>query len=120
MNKAAFSVKIFAIYLFVLGIALIGVPNVLLGLFGVPATGEIWIRVVGLLVIIIGYFYRLGAQQQWDGFFRATAVARFSVLLFFTAAAVLGIAPPVLVLFGAIDAAGAGWTLACLRGESAT
>lgn len=32
-------------------------PNVLLAIFGIPATQEVWIRVVGMLVGFLGYYY---------------------------------------------------------------
>jgi len=34
-----------------LGLGLLLVPNLLLGLFGFPPSREVWIRVVGLLVL---------------------------------------------------------------------
>jgi hypothetical protein len=39
------------------------------------------------------------------------------VPVFFAAFIVLGWAPPILILFGVIDAAAALWTAACLRSE---
>jgi len=53
MSKAAFTVKAFGVYLVLLGIALVLVPNLLLGLFGIPSTSEVWIRVVVLLAFNI-------------------------------------------------------------------
>jgi len=50
MSKAAFTVKAFGVCLAVLGLTLVVASNVLLGLFGIPATSEVWIRVVGELV----------------------------------------------------------------------
>jgi hypothetical protein len=41
------------------------------------------------------------------------------VLVFFVAFALLGLAPPVLVLFGAVDAAAACWTALALRSAGA-
>jgi len=40
------------------------------------------------------------------------------LLLFFIAFVVAGLAPPVLILFGVIDLAGAAWTALALRGEA--
>ena len=47
MSRAARSVFVFAIYLFVLGLWLLLVPNTLLRLFGMPDAQDVWIRVVG-------------------------------------------------------------------------
>ena len=115
MTKAALSVFAFSVYLFVLGLVLLVVPNVLLGLFRFPETHEVWVRVVGMLVVILGYYYSTAARHELTPFLRATVFARFSVLVFFTAFVVIGLAPPVLILFGIIDAAGAIWTGLALR-----
>jgi hypothetical protein len=55
MSKSAFTVKAFGIYLLVLGVGLTFAPNLLLSVFGMPATSEVWIRVVGVLVFNIGF-----------------------------------------------------------------
>lgn len=110
MTKAAFSVFVFSVYLFVLGSVLLVVPNVLLSFFRFPETHEVWVRVVGMLVVILGYYYATAARHELTPLLRATVFARFSVLVFFIAFVVIGFAPPVLILFGAIDAAGAIWT----------
>ena len=115
MSKSATSVFVFALYLFVIGLTLLVVPNLLLGLFGIPETGEVWIRVVGTVVTILGYYYLQAARNELTAFFRATVYGRTAVLVFFIAFVVLKLAPPALILFGAIDAAGAMWTALCLR-----
>jgi hypothetical protein len=115
MSKAATSVFVFSIYLFILGAVLVVVPNTLLALFGLPETNEVWVRVVGMLVVILGYYYLTAARNELTAFLRATVYGRFAVLLFFVAFVVFGFAPPILILFGAIDAAAAGWTGMALR-----
>ncbi len=115
MTKAAVSVFSFGIYLFVLGPVLVVFPNVLLSLFGIPQTDEVWIRVVGMLVVFLGLYYVVAARSELAPFMRATIYGRFGVLAFFIAFAVLGLAPPILILFGVIDAAGAVWTASAMR-----
>jgi hypothetical protein len=56
MSKSAQSLFVFSIYLFTLGLILLIIPNFILSIFSVPETQEVWIRVVGMLVIILGYF----------------------------------------------------------------
>jgi len=115
MSKAAISVFVFSIYLFVLGFVLVAIPNLLLSLFRFPETNEVWIRVVGMLVVVLGYYYSTAAQNELTAFIRASVVGRYSVLLFFVAFVVLEFAPPTLILFGVIDAAAATWTGVALR-----
>lgn len=118
MSKAAMSVFVFSIYLFFLGLILVAFPNVLLSLFGIPETNEVWIRVVGMLVLILGYYYSTAAHNELTSFLRATVIGRFSVLVFFIAFVLLDFAPPVLVLFGVIDAIAATWTGVALRAQN--
>jgi len=115
MTRAALSVFVFSVYLYVLGFVLVVAPNALLGLFRIPDTDEVWVRVVGMLVAIIGYYYSTAARAELTPMFRASAFARLSVLVFFVAFVLLGFAPPVLIVFGLIDAVCAVWTLAALR-----
>jgi len=117
MSKAAFSLFVFSIYLFVMGFVLVVMPNHILSLFQLPETNEVWIRVVGMLILILGLYYSTAARNELTPFFRATVYARSAVLLFFVAFVLLGFAPPVLILFGLIDAAAAVWTGLALRAE---
>lgn len=117
MSKAAVSVFVFSLYLLLLGLVLVLVPNALLSLFGMPTTTEVWVRVVGMLVLILGYYYLIGAKRELTSLFRATVIGRSAVLLFFIGFVVLGLAPPVLVLFGVVDAAAATWTAVALRAD---
>ena len=118
MSKSAFSVRVFSIYMIAFGSALIVAPNLILSIFAVPETHEVWIRIVGLLVLVIGYLDFMASRNELLLFFRWTVAARLSVPIFFIAFVVLGFAPPILILFGAIDAAGAIWTAVCLRKDS--
>jgi hypothetical protein len=120
MRGSATTVFVFSLYLWVLGLTLVVVPNALLGVFRIAETHEVWIRVVGMLVLVLAYYYSLAARRDLKEFFRWTVVARTGVLLFFLAFVVAGLAPPVLILFGLIDFAAAGWTAVALRGESRT
>lgn len=119
MSSCAKSVLAFAIYLALLGLILLIAPNVLLALFGLPATGEVWIRIVGMLVVLLAFYYAQAARHDLRPFFRWTVYARGSVLVFFIAFVVFGLAEPVLLLFGVIDLLGALWTLAALRSPAA-
>ena len=114
MSHAAKSLKLFACYLFVLGIALTVRPDLLLGLFGLAAT-EVWIRVVGVLVFNIGAYYWAAAACEARTVFVASVGTRVLVFVAFTAFVALGLVKPVLVLFGAVDLAGGLWTAAALR-----
>lgn len=118
MSRSALSVFIFSIYLYLLGFVLVVTPDTLLRIFKFPETDSLWIRVVGMLVIILGFYYSHTARAEFRPFFVWTVVARSSVLLFFIAFVVAGLAPPALILFGVIDFAAAMWTLLAIRSDA--
>ncbi len=57
MIPAGKSVYYFGFYLLITGITLVALPNILLGLFQIPPTNEIWIRVLGAVIVNIGFLY---------------------------------------------------------------
>jgi hypothetical protein len=119
MSKSALSVFVFGLYLALLGIVLLVVPNFLLGLFFLPPTTEVWIRISGMLLLFLGFYYTQAARKEMTDFFRWTIYVRATVILFFTAFVLLGLAEPSLILFGVVDLLGAIWTGAALRSENA-
>lgn len=118
MTQAARSVYVFGIYLLVLGGILIGSPNTLLRLFGFATTTEPWVHVLGVTVMAIGMLDVASARGEQTRFFRATVWVRVFVFAIFIVFVLVKIAPPVLVVFGLIDAAGALWTHLLLRKSS--
>ena len=119
MSRAAVSMFAFAVYLFVLGVVLLVAPNVLLGIFGFEPTTEVWVRIVGMLVVLLGYYYLSAARGEVTPFMRWSANARPFVIVFFAVFVALGWAKPQLILFGALDLAGAVWTFLALRDAAA-
>ena len=120
MSRGAMSVFVFSIYLYILGAVLVITPFTLLRIFDFPETGDLWIRVVGMLVIMHGFYYSHAARAEFRPFFVWTVIGRTSVLLFFIAFAIAGIAPPTLILFGLVDFTGAIWTFFAVRSDSET
>ena len=120
MSRSATSVFVFSIYLYILGFVLVVSPGTLLRIFSFPEADGLWIRVVGMLVIILGFYYSHAARAELRPFFVWTVIGRTSVLLFFIAFVIAGLAPPALILFGAIDFAAAMWTLIAMRSDVAT
>ena len=115
MRDAATSVLVFGIYVIALGVMLLVAPNLLLGIFAIPPTQEVWIRILGGVLIGVGFYYVDGARSRATRFMRVTVVARAFVAGVLFVLVVLGFAPPVIALFGATDLAAAGWTAYALR-----
>ena len=115
MTSAGKSVYYFGFYLLILGATLTGFPNVLLSTFQLPETNEIWIRVVGVLVFNIGLYYVFMAPTHSTLFYSISVYTRASILVWFIVFVLMGWAPALLILFGAVDMAGALWTFVAMR-----
>ena len=118
MSRSALSLFVFSIYLYLLGFVLVVTPDTLLRIFEFPDADGLWIRVVGMLVIILGFYYSHVARAELRPFFVWTVIARTSVLLFFIAFVIADLAPPALILFGIVDFAAAMWTLLAIRSDA--
>ena len=115
MSKSATSVLVFGVYLVFLGLLLIIAPNVLLRIFGFAMTTEVWVRVVGVLVLCLAFYYVQAGRRELVEFFRWTVIVRALVFVCFASFAALKLAPPALALFGCVDLLGAVWTALSLR-----
>lgn len=119
MSQAAKSLFVFGIYLCVLGLILLLVPNLLLQLFGAPTTNEVWIRINGMFLICLSFYYVQTARNELTIFIRWTIWARVAVIFYFAAFVLLVSAPKALLLFGLIDLLSAIWTWLALKKDEA-
>ncbi len=115
MSRAARSLFVFGVYLCGLGLLLLLAPNVLLPLFWAPPTGEVWIRVIGMLVLCLSFYYIQAARHGLTAFIRWTVWTRVAVIIYFAAFVLLAAAPKALLLFGLIDLLAAVWTRLALK-----
>jgi hypothetical protein len=110
-------VLVFGIYLLVLGVGLLAFPDTLLALFRQPPTQEPWLRVVGLVVLVLGIYYLGAAREEVTAFFRFTLVGRpLAAAILIGLVAVAG-APAFVLILGAIDLACAAWTWRALEAD---
>lgn len=117
MSKSALSLFVFGIYLLGMGAGFVAMPNVVLGIFGLPATSEVWIRVVGMLALLLAFYYIMSARADLRPMIRWSVPARIAAFLFFVLFVVAGWGSPVLILFGSVDLLAALWTAWALRGD---
>lgn len=115
MSRAARSVFVFSIYLMAVGALLVLVPNLLLWMLRRPQTDEVWIRILGMLAFILGYYYLQASKNELKPFFQWTVYGRLAGFLMFCILGFGGFGPPVLILFGVIDGLAALWTHRCLQ-----
>jgi hypothetical protein len=118
MTRAARSVFWFGLYLIAAGSTLVLAPNVLLAPLGFATPDEPWIRVAGMLTLLLGYYFVQCARAELRRFLELTTHVRFAVPLFFAAFVAFGSARPALLLFATADLAGAIWTTLALRADT--
>jgi len=117
MSKSAISVLVFGIYLAIIGLMLLIVPNLLIVSFGIEPTSEVWIRLSGILLMAIATYYYLGARYEIIVIFKATAFIRSTIIFFFSAFALLDMVSPSIIIFSVIDLIGGLWTFYLLKKE---
>lgn len=115
MNKSSVSVLVFGIYLIGMGAGFVFMPNVLLSTLGMPPTNEIWSRVVGVLALLLAFYYIQAARTETKAFMQWTVFGRIFVFVAFVAFVLAGMVGPVMILLGSVDLLGALWTGSALR-----
>ena len=120
MNRSRFSLLVFGLYMvFVAGLGFMLAPFFVVHLFGLTAGDGVWIRFVGMLASIIGFYYVQVARAGLDRFIPWTVAGRYYAAAFMVLSVALGMLGPGLLFFAAIDAAAATWTWLALRAERA-
>ena len=119
MSNAAKSILVYGIYLLVLSVVLLVIPNVPLSIFGIPTTNEVWIRVVGAMAFSFGSYFVRAARGENTDFFRWTISTRLGLVVFFSIFVVVGLAPINLLLLAVPDLPFVLWTILALRSDKA-
>ena len=108
--KNYLSLTVQTIYVLLTGLQLIFVPNMLLEMFGFAPTSEIWIKVLGLVVLsLIFCYYNIGKSGNVT-LIRATVWMRLLVGGGFVLLVLTGQAKAALILFAGVDIITAIWT----------
>jgi hypothetical protein len=97
-------------YVLTAGPILLLAPNVLLPIFGFAPTNEIWIRVLGLLVIALAFYYYALARRGNRQTVNATVQGRLFFCGGLVAFVIIGLAPPALIGFALAETGLAVWT----------
>lgn len=84
-----------------------------------PETNEVWIRVAGMLVICIGFYYNRAGANNITAFLMYTVIVRVFVFICLVAFVLLNFAAPILAGFGVVDLICAIWTWSALKKEKA-
>ena len=117
MTTAARSVFLFGIYVLVVGIAVALAPDAVLRLLRFPPAGDGWVRMVGVLAMVIGAYDVVSGRSNAQANIRASVPIRLAFAATCGALVLLRYMPVPLLPLAAIDAAGAAWTALALRGD---
>lgn len=117
MKSVTTSLKVFGIYMMLIpGLGLMVIPEIILDLFQLSHGGYLWMaRVIGLLAFIIGVFDFYFAKYKLSQLYPATVVLRYFAALFLAGLWITGQVEIMILLFAAIDAVGATWTLLTMK-----
>jgi hypothetical protein len=110
---------VFAIYMVILSVTLTFFPYTFTALFRMPTPDGLWIRLLGVILGILAFYYLMAVREGNETFYRWSSLGR---LVIFPAVAVLvalAIAPPVLLLLATWDTGCGIWTGLALRREQA-
>lgn len=118
LSKPARTMVVYGVYV-ILGLALpfLLVPGLILPLVGMAAPSDVWVHVLGMTVLFLGFYYIQMGRHELTQFFRWSVYIRLLVPVFFVAFVLLGWAPPVLIAFTIPDIFFAIWTALTLRGS---
>ena len=117
MKSITTSLKVFGIYMILIpGIGLLTVPDFMLDLFKLSHGEEFWIpRMMGLLAFFIGVFDFYIGRYALHKLYQLTIIVRYVATVFMISLWLKGEVEVAILLFAAIDAAGATWTMLTLR-----
>ena len=115
MTRAARSVFVFGIYVVAVGLFITFAPALLLRPLRFPPATDQWIRMVGILSLIIGTYDIVSGKSNAEANIRASIPIRVGFALSCVVLVVMRFMPPQLLPLAAIDVAGAVWTALALR-----
>jgi hypothetical protein len=116
MTPAARSVFVFGVYVLAVGILVTFAPAAVLRLLQFPPAADEWIRMVGILSLVIGAYDVVSGRSNAQANIRASVPIRIGFAAGCCALVAFGFMPAQLLPLAAIDVAGAVWTALCLRG----
>lgn len=117
MSSGARSLAAWAVYVLGLGLFILVLPNTFLSVFQIDETDEVWIRLVGMLLVLLAPYYWLSARYEFTPLMTASIWGRWAIVVILV---VLAIAegPWQLALFASVDFLGGLWTFFSVRGPS--
>jgi hypothetical protein len=117
MTRAALSVYMYGLYLISSGLPFLLIPHFTLGMFGLSAGDDLWIRLVGVLLAVIGSFYVAAVLTRSDRMLIWSVPTRYATATLMAVMVALGEAGLALLVFAALDALTASLTWVAIRAD---
>ena len=118
MTRAALNVYMYGLYLISsVALPLLLVPHFTLGIFGLSAGDDMWVRYVGLFAGIVGSFYIAAVLTRTDSMLAWSIPARYATSTFLAVMVALGNIGMALLMFAAADALTASLTWVAIRAD---
>ena len=115
MSRAATTLFAFGVYVTLAGIVIIAAPHFVVEVLRLPAAPNGFVRLIGLLSLVIGAYDIVSARNDYRNYIRASIFVRLGFALGTLLLVLIAEMPSTLLLLGAIDVAGAIWTAIALR-----
>ncbi len=120
MNPACRTIFLFGFYPLLAGLSMIIAPALPLQMMGWPVEGLDWIRMLGVVTMIVGYYYlQLGANDVLT-FCRYSAQMRLVIPFVFVLLVLVFNMNPLYIALTAVDFLGGVWTWSALRKQGMT
>ena len=115
MSRGARSLFVFGVYVITVGAAFVLLPGKVISWLHLPTSPTGWVRIVGLLALVIGTYDVVAARAESIAYVRASVLVRFGFALGVTLVFASGEMPASILPLAAIDAVSAVWTAIVLR-----
>ncbi|WPP49342.1 hypothetical protein [Catalinimonas niigatensis] len=109
-SQAAFSTLCWGFYMILNGLSMIIFPNATLAAMGFELTTEILIRMLGLLSLVLGFYYIQMGRYYFAPFYSWKIMGHISGILIMTFFYLQGLAPATIFMICLSDAMAAAWT----------
>jgi len=117
MKRTELSIKIWSIYLFVLGFSMIVLPATTVGLFGYANDGELWIRFTGILSVVLALFYYQISRYHLHELFSWKVAGHLFGMVCMIAFWVAGIADKRMIGTMVVELGACLWTVFALKAD---
>ena len=114
-NAASRTIFLFGFYPLLAGFSMVIAPALPLEFMGLPVEGLDWIRMLGVVTAIVGYYYLNNGRTGGIQFARFTVHARTLIPFVFLAMVLIFDMRPIYIAFTFVDVLGGLWTWSALR-----